>query len=171
MNIEYLYLQIYRIFDRTTPLKIDCGALCGKLCCQGDDSGMYLFPGEKRVYDLLNPDWLSLEKADFTYSHNGKEKHLWLAACKGDCDRYQRPLACRIFPLTPYLNNGVLEIIIDPRAKAICPLAKTFYMNEFEQSFVKSVKSAFVLLCKNPEFMSFMKEYSAYLDDYLKFYK
>ena len=30
--------------------------------------------------------------------------------CDGTCDRYQRPLACRIFPLTPYLGkDGKIE--------------------------------------------------------------
>ena len=30
-----------------TPLKTDCGRLCGGACCEGDEeTGMLLFPGE-----------------------------------------------------------------------------------------------------------------------------
>ena len=62
MNVEYIYLQLYRLFDNSTPLKADCGKLCGKSCCKGDDGGMYLFPGEEKVFGLLNPDWTKIEK-------------------------------------------------------------------------------------------------------------
>ena len=46
MNSAYLYLQLYRLFDSITPVRTDCGGLCDKACCRGDDGGMYLFPGE-----------------------------------------------------------------------------------------------------------------------------
>ncbi len=171
MNSAYLYLQLYRLFDNITPVPVDCGGLCDKACCKGDDGGMYLFPGEESVYSLLKPDWVRIEDSDFTYTFNGLEKKVKIAFCDGVCDRYQRPLACRIFPLTPYLDSGHLDVITDPRAKAICPLAKSFLQNDYDYTFRKNVKNAFVLLSKNPEFRAFLAEYSAYLDDYLKFYK
>ena len=63
--------------------------------------------------------------------------------CQGYCDRYQRPLACRIFPLTPYLDkNGHMDIIIDPRAKGVCPMAKGFYLEDFDAVFIKNIKKA-----------------------------
>ena len=68
MNSAYVYLQIYKLFDSCTPIKADCGQLCDKACCKGDnDCGMYLFPGEKEVYKLLSPDWVKIEQSDFTY--------------------------------------------------------------------------------------------------------
>ncbi len=170
MNSAYLYLQLYRLFDNITPVAADCGALCGKACCKGDEGGMYLFPGEECVYSLLKPDWMRIEDSDFKYTYNGREKTVKIAFCDGVCDRYQRPLACRIFPLTPYLKDGCQEVITDPRAKAICPIAKTFAKDDYERAFRKNVRNAFVLLSKNPEFRAFLTEYSAYLDDFLKFY-
>lgn len=171
MNAAYVYLQIYRLFDQCTPLRVNCGDLCGSACCKGDDCGMYLFPGEEEVYKLLNPDWIRIERSNFTYCVDGKKYRTPLALCSGSCDRFQRPLACRIFPLTPYINSDdKLEIIIDPRAKRICPLAKAFYLDDFEQNFTDNVRMSFLLLMKNKHVRAFMKEYSLYLKDFFKFY-
>lgn len=171
MNIAYIYLQLYRLFDRSTPIKSDCGKLCGKACCEGEDSGMYLFPGEENVFKLINPDWAKIEASDFSYNYNGAEKYVPLLVCNGKCDRYQRPLACRIFPLTPYINrDGKLEIIVDPRAKAVCPLSRELLADEFDYGFIKNVKKAFVLLLKNPEIKEYMIKYSEYIDEYRKFF-
>lgn len=170
MNSAYVYLQLYRLFDNSTPVKVDCGKLCSKACCKGTDSGMYLFPGEKKVYELLEPEWIKIEKSDFKYKYEDKEKNLFIAFCDENCDRYQRPLACRIFPLTPILNkSGSLDIIIDPRSKSICPLGQAYTLDDFEPAFLKNVKKAFTLLCKNKEFYAFMQEYSNYLNDFQKF--
>lgn len=171
MNSAYIYLQIYRLFDSATPLKFDCGKLCGGACCQGDDSGMYLFPGEESVYKLLSPDWAKVEKSDFTYEFSGKTKNVPLLVCGGRCDRFERPLACRIFPLTPHLDkDGKLEIIMDPRAKSICPISRELDIDELSPGFEKRVKKAFLPLMKNPEFRAFMKVYSEYLDEFQKFF-
>lgn len=171
MNTAYIYLQLYRLFDEITPVEVDCGQLCQKACCKGDDSGMFLFPGEKEVYKLLNPDWITIEKTDFTYEYNGKTYNTPIALCSGTCDRYQRPLSCRIFPLTPYLNeHGKIDIIVDPRGKGVCPLAKAFYLDDFDDTFVKNVKKAFILLAKNKQFYTFLEEYSRYLDEFRRFY-
>lgn len=172
MNTAYVYLQLYKLFDDSTPIPADCGILCGKACCAGDESGMYLFPGEKKVFDLLTPDWAHIERSDFTYTYNGSEKPVHIAFCNGACDRFQRPLACRIFPLTPYLDaQGRLQIIVDPRAKPVCPLSAGLEADQFDASFIRNVRKAFTLLCKNREFKAFLRDYSAYLDDFLKFYK
>lgn len=171
MNTAYIYLQLYRLFDDVTPVRVDCGQLCEKACCKGDDSGMFLFPGEKEVYRLLNPDWIRIENTDFSYVYNDKTYSTSIALCSGACDRYQRPLACRIFPLTPYINeNDKLEIIVDPRGKGICPMAKAFYIEDFDATFVKNVKKVFTLLVKNKQFYAFFKEYSKYLDEFRRFY-
>ena len=38
------------LLSNLTPLKSDCGRLCGGACCQGDDAtGMLLFPGEEAL--------------------------------------------------------------------------------------------------------------------------
>ena len=171
MNTAYLYLQLYKLFDNATPTPVDCGELCQKACCNGDnDSGMLLFPGEYEVFKLLEPDWAKIEKTDMTYNYNGKTYRVPIIFCNGECDRYQRPLACRIFPLTPRLDrNSKLEIITDPRAKSLCPLAKGFYSEDYDAKFVKNIRRAFTLLMKSGRFRAFMKEYTNYLDGFGKF--
>lgn len=172
MNIAYVYLQIYRLFDHSTPLKLDCGRLCNSACCEGDESGMYLFPGEENVQKILKSKWAKIEKSDFYYEYKGNKKNAPLLVCDGECDRYERPLACRIFPLTPYVTkDGRLEIIMDPRAKAICPISRELSADELDLKFVKNVKKAFVLLMKNEEFRAYMTSYSEYIDEYRRFFK
>jgi len=110
-------------------------------------------------------------KPDFTYEYQGRTKNVPILFCNGDCDRYQRPLACRIFPLTPYLNGeGKLEIIVDPRAKSLCPLSRQLDVDEYDYKYVKNIKKAFTLLMKNDEFKAYMQAYSAYIDEYRKFF-
>lgn len=50
MNGKYqrLYKKAKNIMQDKTPLKKDCGQLCGKACCKGDtETGMLLFPFEE----------------------------------------------------------------------------------------------------------------------------
>lgn len=171
MNSAYAYLQIYRLFDDSTPLLEDCGKLCNKACCKGDDFGMYLFPGEKKVFDMLNPKWARIELSDFEYQYENKTKKTHILFCDGECDRFQRPIACRIFPLTPYIDKEKkLRIIVDPRAKSVCPMTFGTDISDFDKRFVKNVKRAFNVLSKNKEIYAFLDTYSRQLDDYLKFF-
>ena len=171
MKSAYIYLQLYKLFDEITPLKVDCGKLCNKACCQGDDQGMLLFPGEEAVYELFSPNWAKTDKTDIVYNYNNKEHTVGILFCNGNCDRYQRPLACRIFPLTPYINkNNELDIIVDPRAKGMCRLARLMSIDEFDAKFVKNIERAFTLLIKNKRIFEFLKTYSEYIDDYGRFF-
>lgn len=171
MNTAYVYLQLYKLFDDLTPIKTDCGMLCNKACCDGSDSGMYLFPGEKEVFKLLDPSWSKIENSDFKYTHNGKKYFVPICFCDGDCDRFQRPLACRIFPLTPILDeHGKLQIITDPRAKSVCPLSYAYSVSDYDRKFIKQVKNTFTLLMKNEQFKSFMQEYTKYLNEFKRFF-
>lgn len=132
---------------------------------------MYLFPGEENVQKILNSPWAKIEKSDFYYEYAGKRKNVPLLVCDGACNRYERPLACRIFPLTPYLSEkGELEIIMDPRAKSICPVSRELEADELELKFIRNVRKAFLLLMKNKEFRAYMKAYSEYIDDYKRFF-
>ncbi len=172
MNSAYIYLQLYRFFDGCTPLKADCGNLCRGACCQGGtDDGMYLFPGESAVFKLLKPDWAKIEKSDFSYSFDGRQIAVPFLSCRGECDRYERPLACRIFPLTPYITHeGELRIITDPRAKGICPLAKLDDWSYLDSGFISNVEKTFKLLSCNRQVKAFLSSYSRMLDDYLRFF-
>ena len=75
-----------------TPLKTDCGKVCGARCCrplEAEETGMLLFPGEEEAYR---------GKADWTLRGTAAGT---IAICSGSCERDERPLACRIFPLLP----------------------------------------------------------------------
>lgn len=171
MNTAYVYLQLYKLFDDCTPIKADCGQLCNKACCKGS-GGMYLFPGEKKVYELLNPSWINISESDFFYTKNRKQVNVPFASCNGHCDRFQRPLACRIFPLTPILDeNGNISIITDPRAKSICPLSKGLYIEDYDSRFIRNIRRAFNLLMKNGDFAEYMKAYTDYINEFRRFYK
>ena len=49
------------LLENVTPMKTDCGKICGAACCQPDEedlNGMLLFPGEERYY--READWCRL---------------------------------------------------------------------------------------------------------------
>ena len=122
LDKKAFYTKLYKMLENVTPLTVDCGQLCDGACCAVTDeiTGMYLFPGEKVMYDPM-PEWGELHDIDFTYD-GGKSVDLF--TCPGKCDRSLRPLSCRIFPLVPYAKRGgELEIRMDIRGRGMCPLA------------------------------------------------
>ena len=84
-----MYKKIFNILGELTPLKADCGQLCGCACCKGDDkTGMRLFPHEESALNIIETS-----------------SNVRLAVCNGTCDRNKRPLACRIFPFFPTVDK------------------------------------------------------------------
>lgn len=166
-----IYAQAWQMLENLTPLKIDCGQLCGGACCDDgghDDAGMYLFYKEEIMYKDA-PDWLRIEESEFLYGDDD-EKTL-IAMCKGKCDRSMRPLACRIFPLTPYKKEGEeLRIIMDPRARAMCPLAKAMKIEDLDERFVRAVKLIFSVLIKERHIEEFIIELSYLLEETATFF-
>ncbi len=144
-----LYRRLYRLFDGVTPLKTDCGVLCGAACCKGDGkTGMRLFPGEET----------SLPAAE---TPDGR-----FALCCGACEREARPLACRIFPFFPIPDkNGRIAVQADPRAVNLCPLARQAQAVAFDRRFLRRVKKAGVLLAKEPECLAFLRETAAEFEE------
>lgn len=164
MNKRELYEKVYGILENVTPLTSDCGQLCNQACCQAidNDSGMYLFPGEEVMYED-KPHWLRLEPSNFTY---GGGKKALVAICFGHCDRKLRPLACRIFPLTPYIgHNGFLSIKVDSRAVPVCPLARANTPENMDEAFIDAVVNVFKLLARDREFKSFVLSLSRTMDE------
>ncbi len=161
MTEKNFYKLIYSILGSLTPIPADCGRLCNKKCCEGDKDGdgMYLFPGEEKLYEPL-PSWAAISETDFTYG----EKEALLISCGGVCDRKHRPLSCRIFPLTPYIDkNGELKVIVDPRSRGMCPMA-VLRLSDFDCDFVKAVEAAGKVLVKNSECRKFLTAFSRMLD-------
>ena len=159
-----LYSQIYRILERVTPLKSDCGLLCNKACCDGgdEDLGMYLFPGEELLlsdlgYYRITPTDIQLKNGSIVL----------LANCDGKCDRTHRPLACRIFPLTPYLTyRRTLTLEMDIRAVGTCPLANRKNAPPLHPDFIRAVRQSIRIMSQDPEILSFIETLSRILDEY-----
>jgi len=146
MNTAYIYLQLYKLFDDVTPVPVDCGQLCDKACCKGDDRGMFLFPGEKEVFNLLNPDWVRIEKTDFTYDYNGKTYTTPIAMCQGYCDRYQ-PVG--FFHLYHILTKTVIWILsLTHVQKASVLWLKVFILKILTRFSLKILKRHFLYLWK-----------------------
>ena len=103
-----------KILEDVTPLRSDCGRICGRACCGQDENGkggMLLFPGEEALYR---------DSGDFTVR---KDESVLpdgaLVTCLGRCDRRERPLSCRFFPLRPTAGG---KAVMDRRASWLCPL-------------------------------------------------
>lgn len=124
--------QAKAVLERVTPLKHDCGAVCGAACCRGCDpqggaSGMRLFPGEAAAAGFAAVD-----------TPEGR-----LLLCSGRCAREDRPLACRLFPLFPYLGeDGRIRAVYDPRAYRVCPLVRLRERVPLDREFVRAVRRA-----------------------------
>ena len=124
--------QAKAVLERVTPLKRDCGAVCGAACCrdcdpQGGASGMRLFPGEEAAAGFAAVD-----------TPEGR-----LLLCSGRCAREDRPLACRLFPLFPYLGeDGRIRAAYDPRAYRVCPLVRLREQVPLDREFVRAVRRA-----------------------------
>lgn len=152
------YTPLYELLEDVTPLKKDCGVLCDAVCCKdGKDgeTGMLLFPNEVKMFK--GKRFAKIVKSNCEYGEKATAK---LLICKGKCDRSLRPLACRIFPLLPYRHIGEgkkLEIIMDPRAKGMCPLARSLKVEQLEPEFIEKVTKVCTQILK-------LKDGAEYID-------
>ena len=125
-----------------TPLKRDCGRVCGARCCrplEGEETGMLLFPGEAEAYD---------GKAGFEVRKTARGD---LLICSGTCSREDRPLSCRLFPLLPVIgDDGKVRAVTDLRAKAVCPLARQG-KSAVDPDFAEAVRKAGEILAAEDE--------------------
>ena len=121
-----LYRGVRRTLGRFTPLRTDCGVLCGERCCGGDsETGMLLFPGE--------PTTLAVQCA-------GERR---VAVCRGTCERRRRPLSCRLFPVLPVRDaGGRVRVAVDLRGGGLCPLVQAAREVRFSQRFLHRVRRA-----------------------------
>ena len=128
--------------NNVTPLKKDCGRVCGARCCrplEGEDTGMLLFPGEAEAYAELE---------GWTVRHAA---HGDIVVCPGTCNREERPLSCRFFPLLPLIgDDGAIRVVMDQRARAVCPLARQG-KSALDPAFIDAVREAGELLAQSEE--------------------
>jgi len=159
-----LYSKAYQLLKQVTPLETDCGLLCNKACCDGgdEDLGMYLFPGEESV--IFDSSYFKIEPTNISLKDGS---HILLAICDGKCDRSNRPLSCRIFPLTPYLTyQQTLTLDLDIRATGICPLISGKKAPPLHPDFIRSVRKAIRILAQDPQILDFIEKLSRILDEY-----
>ena len=143
-----------------TPLKTDCGKMCDGECCKGDrETGMVLFPGEEKLF--LNKEGYTVrEKTD------GSK----LLVCNGVCDRKERPLSCRIYPLFPYtyIENCEVKqkVIYDVRGMNSCPIVNKAIKTD--KKFVFAVRLAGKELLKDEECSKQLLEISREIDEIIE---
>ena len=156
MNQEIL-LNARTLLNDLTPMLADCGLLCGAACCQPDEDGqggVYLFPGEEEL--LRGCAWGRVESTSFAP----------MLTCDDPCDRERRPLACRIFPLTPVRGrNGRWTVRMDARARAMCPLARSG-VGGLDPNFVRAARDALRLIALEPEGDAFLDRWAALEEEY-----
>ena len=155
-NTDYdkLYKKIFRILGNLTPLRADCGQLCGGACCKGDSAcGMRLFPHEETTLSVIK-------------SESGGR----LAVCDGICNRSERPLSCRIFPFFPTIDEkGRVFIEPDHRAGRLCPLIQHSEEIAFDPRFFRALKRVGRLLAADPECRAFLEQITEEIDLYSTF--
>ena len=146
-----------------TPLRRDCGAVCGAACCQCDEDGqggMLLFPGEEALYTPLPPGF-SISRDDAVMPG------MRLLTCRGECQRDQRPLSCRMFPLTPVLTEKdgaeTLRVRVDPRSFAVCPLS-AHGVRGMDAAFGRAVLESARVLCRCEEHRAYFRALAAYFE-------
>lgn len=135
-----------------TPLKTDCGRLCADACCQGDEAtGMLLFPGEEALYE-------GCTFADVTpLSYSLGDTPAKLLVCKGHCERDNRPLACRLFPLfLKFKEDGTTKLRMDVRAKSVCPLTD-YGIRSLDPEFKQAARAAYDLLLEDETCAAYLR--------------
>jgi len=164
-NKNELITLIYKAYDiigNFTPIKADCGKLCDKICCKGEEAGMLLFPGEETIFDGIVG--FNIEEIEYMDTNGIK-----LLMCDGECERAMRPFSCRIFPVAPYIDkNGNIDAIPDIRGRRMCPI---WDLKHVDKNFINAVKKAFELLAENDKMLKLMKLISREVDELKRFYK
>lgn len=172
MNLESKYKRLYKKVLKelgiATPLHSDCGVLCGEKCCSGtEDDGMLLFPGEEYLYK--GRDWCRVKDTNIVLSDGYIVK---LLVCRGKCPRDERPLSCRIFPLTPYINEfGRVDFRLDPRSFGICPVSRNPDEYPVEDDFIESLYKAFPPLLKDEKAVEFIEILSEQYDEAMEVFE
>lgn len=135
-----------------TPLKADCGRLCDGACCRGDEAtGMLLFPSEEALYTGCT--FARVVPTGFALGHTPA----LLLVCGGHCDRKNRPLACRLFPLFLHFRaDGTSAVRMDARARAVCPLTD-YGMQALDPAFTDAARRAYDLLLEDKTCAAYLR--------------
>ena len=149
--------KAYEFLENVTPVKFDCGKICNKKCCKGNDNdGMLLFPGEEELFS---------DNSNFEIYYDSRYECTAIR-CKGFCNRNERPLSCRIFPYLIYTDekSGNHAVAPDIRALDFCPLLIEKY--DFDRKFLRALRLASHKLCENTEISDFIQKITKKLTDF-----
>lgn len=154
-NYKEMYDKIFKTLGNLTPLKADCGLLCEGACCKGDEkTGMRLFPHEESELHVIET-----------------EEGVRLAVCDGTCDREKRPLACRIFPFFPTIDeDGEIFVEEDTRAAVVCPMIGHEDEILFDDDFLDAVQKVGEILAQDEACRAFLEQTTEEIDMYREFY-
>lgn len=146
------YRAIYGLLATVNPVPYDCGTICGEACCQSgdEDIGIFLLPGEEKIRNLS--EWESYEKTDDCY----------FVKCKGpkSCDRQNRPIQCRTFPLFPVLQpDGKFSVEANPIELPYgCPLIEAGA--KLDSDFIEATAKAWEKLLDDPDVFELIKKWN-----------
>ena len=113
---------------------------------------MLLFPGEDAYYrDRPGYELLDTDTGP-------------LLVCSGVCDRTDRPLSCRLFPLLPVLREEGVKVAMDARARAVCPLAAQG-VRGLSEAFVEAVRQAGQALSQDETQQTFLRRLTREQDE------
>lgn len=146
--------RVYRLLNDVTPLSVDCGRLCGAVCCSEWEKGvgMYLLPGEETMFTMAE-EWLVWEEhstKDYDFCPNWSGI-VFFVRCNGTCPRDKRPFACRTFPLSPYLSeSGSFELRLEEGAALLCPLVRAGDIELLDRRFLARARLAWEELLEDP---------------------
>ena len=160
-----LLKQAYELLHSVTPLKFNCGILCGAKCCKKgstnstDNPGMLLLPDEEKM--LRNSSFV-LKKC-----HDGT-----ILICDGKCNRDMRPFSCRIFPFYARISSDErISLRVDPRAFNICPVALKKKGARHSVHFHRNATRAIRILMKDNDFKRELIKTSEFCDGLYSFYR
>lgn len=157
------------LLEELTPLKGNCGRLCGGACCQADETGengMLLFPFEEELYKKPIEGFAFHLVPDDTLLKGGKR-----LVCEGTCPREHRPLACRLFPLRIRLvcdelgENTRAVAELDPRAWYVCPLLEQGGLRAMSRDFISAVEKAGDVLSQNVYMLETLENEQRLIDE------
>lgn len=152
MSEKSAVLAARELLNHLTPLKTDCGRLCQGACCQGDEAtGMLLFPGEEALYE--DCAFAHVVPTGFSLGSTPAQ----LLVCYGHCDRKNRPLACRLFPLFLKFREDQTPVLrMDARARAVCPLTD-YGMKALDPAFRQAARRAYDLLLEDETCAAYLR--------------
>lgn len=161
-----LLRRAYALLENSTPLKYDCGYLCGGACCKSDtvnaetNGGMTLLPYE----DVLIGGYDNFTVKD---TDDGK-----VLICDGKCERMFRPFMCRIFPYYARIDTETesISLRIDPRSAIVCPIATKKKNSRHSVYFHRNAVRAVRLLMKDEDFKKELIKTSEFCDGLYEFY-